>query len=82
MKIFQHSAVITVTVFSMKESGGYWRLYGDLTVTCDRWLGSQIEGSYQGHKERNWDRREWKEVIRKLLRNPAVTKTGWRNCQW
>jgi len=50
MKISQHSIVIMVTIFRMKESGGYWRLYG--------WLGSQLEGSYQGHKERNWNGRE------------------------
>ena len=30
MKISQHSVVITVTIFSMKESQGYWRLYSDV----------------------------------------------------
>jgi hypothetical protein len=30
MKISEHSIVITVTLFHMKESGGYWRLYGDV----------------------------------------------------
>jgi hypothetical protein len=48
MKISQHSIVITVTIFSMKESGGYWRLYRDVIGDCGVNLRDHIKDIRKG----------------------------------